>query len=84
MQLLNRKDLLKSELLIPILICSREQVVHLLKRLKIYLPAVNQVKFTSSVAISSLLGMIHAKISSVFKLASPFLSSSESNLSKGE
>ena len=36
--------------------------------------------FTSSVAISSLLGMIQARISSVLRLASPFLSNSESNL----
>ena len=77
MRFLRIQNLLKRKLFIPILICSGEQVIHLFFK---YSTKVNQDKFTSSVAISSLLGMIQAKISSVFKLESPFLSNSESNL----
>ena len=81
MRFLRIQNLLKRKLFIPILICSREQVIHLFLK---YSTKVNQDKFTSSVAISSLLGMIQAKISSVFKLESPFLSNSESNLEEND
>lgn len=79
-QIMIVQHLFKAQYFVHIVISPREKMVNLKGFFDLKLLTQNMFS-TSSEAISSLLGIIQAKISSLFRLLSPFLSSSESNLS---